>query len=408
MRYDFDQLHPRQNTASIKWDFAPDGEPRPVGADPLAADELLPMWLADMDFPTPQPVIETLINRMRHGIIGYTQPTDAYFQAIINWMQRRHHWQIQRDWIVTTPGVMQSINVIIQTFTKPGERVIIQPPVFRPFANSVENNGRVLVYNPLRCQGGRYLMDFDDLAAKAGDPQTRMIILCSPHNPVGRVWSHDELRQLGQICLQHDLLIVSDEIHADLTYSWATFSTFGTVDERFNDRLFLCYSASKTFNLPGLRTSLTIVPNDSLRQQFLVAWRNLNELFGVNTFGTLALQTAFEQGEEWLEQLMAYLEDNYLYLKTYLDLRLPQLQIIRPEALYLVWIDFRVLGLSSETLKQLLYDEAKVWLESGSDFGTEGDGFLRINIACPRAILATALDRIRHTVERLTRRRITD
>jgi cystathionine beta-lyase len=219
---------------------------------------------------------------------------------------------------------------------------------------------------------------------------------------VGRVWSRDELRQLGQICGQYDLLIVSDEIHADLTYSWATFSTIGAIDERFNDRLLLCYSASKTFNLPGLRTSLTFVPNDSLRQQFLLGWRNLNELFGVNTFGTLALQTAFEQGEEWLKQLMAYLEANYRYLESYFELQLPQLQVIRPEALYLVWIDFRALGLTSDVLKQLLYDEAKVWLESGSDFGTDGDGFLRINIACPRAILATALERIRHTVERLT------
>jgi cystathionine beta-lyase len=294
---------------------------------------------------------------------------------------------------------MQSINLLIQTFTQPGDQVIIQPPVFGPFGDAVQNNGRVLVHNPLRYEDGRYSMDLDDLATKAADPQARMIILCSPHNPVGRVWSRDELRRLSEICEQHDVLIVSDEIHSELVYSWATFTTLGVVNERLDDRFVLCHSASKTFNLPGLRTSLTIIPDHVLRQQFLTTMRNLNELFGVNLVGTLALQTAFEQGEDWLGQLMAYVEANYDYLQAYLKRHLPHLRVTQPEALYLIWIDCRALGLSSDALKQMFFDEARVYLESGSRFGAEGEGFVRMNIACPRSILETALERIRYAVE---------
>lgn len=404
MKYDFDKIHKRSKTNAIKWDFVAEKgrfQRREAGADPLAADELLPMWLADMDFPAPKPVIDALLKRARHGIFGYTRPGDSYYQAIINWMWQRHRWKVERDWILTTSGVMPAINMLVQTFTGPGDKVIIQTPAFNPFFEAVENNGRLIAGNPLRNEAGRYLMNFDDLAAKTADPRAKMIILCSPHNPVGRVWSREELHRLGVICQQNRVLIVSDEIHSDLTYSWGTFTTFGAIDETFNDRLILCNGPSKTFNLPGLKTANTFIPNPALREQFLITLRNLNELFSVSTFGTLALQTAYEQGEEWLRQLMVYLESNYRYLQGYVAQHLPQLEVVQPEALYLIWIDCCALGLDSAALKSLFFDKAKVYLEAGSTYGAGGDGFVRLNIACPRLILATALDRIRRAVNNL-------
>jgi cystathionine beta-lyase len=406
MQYDFDKIHERTQTNSIKWDFIYENgvfHQREGGVDPLASNALLPLWLADMDFPTSRPVIDALVKRAQHGIFGYTMPAESYYEAIVGWMRQRHGWKVERDWILTTAGVMPTISMLIQTFTEPDDKVIIQTPVFHPFYQAIEDNGRVIARNPLRYEAGRYWMDFDDLEEKSTDPRAKMIILCSPHNPVGRVWTRKELQCLGDICQRNDLLIVSDEIHNDLVYSWATFTTFGAVDEAFNDRLILCNGPSKTFNMPGLKTSITFIPSETLRQQFLVTLRKLNQLFGVSTFGALALQTAYEQGEEWLEQLLAYLEANCVFLQAYVAQHLPQLCVIHPEALYLIWIDCRALGLDPQGLKRLLYNEANVYLEQGSTYGPEGDGFVRINIACPRTILEMALARIQVAVDRLKR-----
>ncbi|VAW42908.1 Cystathionine beta-lyase [hydrothermal vent metagenome] len=404
MEYDFDTIHQRTNSNSIKWDFMYKNgvlQQRKTGDDPLAADSLLPMWVADMDFAIPQPVIDALTYCAKNGIFGYSRPTDGYYESIINWMWRRHDWQVERDWILTTSGVMPAICMLIQTFTEPGDKIIVQTPLFNPIFQAIEENGRVVANNRLLYDNGRYLMDFADLATKAADPYTKMIILCSPHNPVGRVWSHAELHRLGEICTQHDVLIVSDEIHADLTYSWASFTTFGVVDAAFNNRFIFCSSPSKTFNLPGLQTANTIIPNKALREQFLLTLQKMNQLFGYNIFGILALQTAYEQGQEWLTQLIAYLETNYSYLQTYLAEHLPQLTAVRPDALYLIWIDCHALELDSKSLKSLFFEEAKVYLTEGSTYGIEGNGFVRLNIACPRPILTNALERIRHAVNRL-------
>jgi cystathionine beta-lyase len=401
MEFDFDRVHPRTNTRSIKWDFFyQEGQlrQRPAAFEPSAPGGLIPMWLADMDFRSPQSLIDALATRLQHGILGYTMPTASYYEAIAGWMRRRHRWQVQPAWIVTSPGVMQSISLMIQTFTRPGDGVIIQPPVFNPFATTVEYNGRVLVRNPLRLEEGRYVMDFEDLSHKAAGPEVKMIILCSPHNPVGRVWRPDELRRLGEICEANDILVVSDEIHADIVYSWGSFTTFGALGARFCDRLLLCTGASKSFNLPGLRSSITLIPNEALRRQFLLALRNLNELFGVNALGTLALEIAFQQGEAWLQQMLAYLEENYLFLQAYLEHHLPQLKIVPPEGLYLIWLDCRPLGLASADLAGWLHKEAGVLLEPGDKYGPEGEGFLRMNIACPRVTLVSALDRISKTM----------
>ena len=302
---------------------------------------------------------------------------------------------------MTNHGVMPAMNMAIQTFTEPGDQVIVQTPVFHPFTQSIINNGRVVIHNPLSYTAGRYGMDFDDLALKLADPKTKMVLLCSPHNPVGRVWSYEELYRLGQLCQVHDVLIVCDEIHGDLTYSWATFTTFGMVDEAFNGRLILCTGPSKAFNMPGLKTSLTIISNPTLRQSFLMTMRNLNELFSMNIFGTLALQTAYEQGEVWLEQLMVYLEANLQYMQDFVGQYCPQLRVVWPEALYLIWLDCHALGLDPAALQQLFYEGAGVYLEQGITYGQEGTGFVRINIACPRATLEMALNRIYHALEAL-------
>ncbi len=398
MQYDFDTVYDRRHSNSIKWDFV--GENSSLRPRDLKAEsEILPMWLSDMDFALPPPIIDALVSRAQHGIFGYTLPTEAYYEVIINWVRRRTGWLVQRDWIITNHGVMPAMNMAIQTFTKPDDKVIVQTPVFHPFAQSIINNGRVAVRNPLSYTKGRYEMDFDDLVSKLADPKTKMILLCSPHNPVGRVWNRDELYRLGQLCQMHDVLIVCDEIHSDLTYSWVRFTTFGMVDETFNGRLILCTGPSKAFNMPGLKTSLTIIPNPALRESFLMTMRNLNELFSMNIFGTLALQTAYEKGEAWLEQLMAYLEANLQYLQDFLGQYCPQLRVVQPEALYLIWLDCRTLGLDPTALQQLFYDRAGVYLEQGITYGQEGAGYMRINIACPRTTLEMALNRIRRALE---------
>lgn len=402
MMYDFDKIHNRAGTNSIKWDFSyQDGELKTLAS---GSSDMLPMWLADMDFQTAPEIVEALVERAQHGIYGYTKPTDSYYQAITNWMWRRYGWRLEKEWILVSAGVVPAINMAIQAYTEPGDKIIIQTPVFHPFAQSIENNGRVVLRNFLLFEGGQYVMDFDDLEAKAADPQTKMIILCSPHNPVGRVWSHYELMRLGQICQQHDLLIVSDEIHSDLIYSWVKFTTFGAVDVGFNDRLILCNGPTKTFNLPGMKTSSTIIPNPVLREKFSVILRNLNELFSVSTFGTLALQTAYEQGAPWLTQLMTYLEENYQFLREYVEQHIPSLRVQDTEALYLIWVDCRELGLDAEALKNFFLDDAKVYLEQGNTYGVEGEGFVRFNIACPRKTLEEALKRINRAVAGLEKR----
>jgi cystathionine beta-lyase len=397
MQPDFDQITPRRNTRSIKWDYVEDDGvlyPLREKRDPLDPEALLPLSLSDMDFPGPSTIQEALTARVRHGIFGYTALDDSYYEAIINWMARRHGWAVERDWIITTNGVMQAINLVIQTLTQPGDGIIVQPPVFAPITQAVTNNGRIACPNRLRYESGRYEIDFQDLEARAASPECRMMILCHPHNPVGRIWLPEELRRMAEICARHDLILVSDEIHGELSYSWATFTPLGTVEPTLNKRLIVCTGPSKAFNLPGLRTSLTIVPDADLRRQLLIGLRNLNETFGVNTLGTLALQVAYESGEPWLTDLLAYLEANYVFLRDYLEEKLPELKLVPAEGLYLAWIDCRALGLDEAELQKLILEEARVVLEWGSHFGSEGNGFVRINLACPRIILRTALRRI--------------
>jgi cystathionine beta-lyase len=397
MKYDFDTLVPRTNTASIKWDYVSRGgqlQRREAGPAPLAAGEVLPLWVADMDFPAPQPVREALQARVAHGIFGYTQPSAAFFAAIAQWQARRKGWPVEQAWIVPTAKVMMTINLLVQILTEPGDGIIVQTPVFHPIYLAVVHNGRQLLRNRLQETAGQYQLDFADLEAKARDPRTKMLILCSPHNPVGRVWTRAELTRIGDICVRHQVYLVVDEIHSDLVYSWATFTTFGALGPKYYPYLVICQGPSKTFNLPGLQISYALVPDETLRARLQEGLRNLDQLFGVSTFGALALEAAYREGEAWLTQVLAYLEANYLFLRDALAETLPALRVVQPEALYLVWLDCRGLGRAPAALAQGLYEEAGVYLESGEKYGAEGAGFMRINIACPRILLEEALARM--------------
>ena len=400
MTYNFDEDTNRFDTHCLKWEFDFGGE-QPVQSDRAHAkygdDQLLPLWVADMDFKSPPAVIEALEERAAHGIYGYSIPADCYYEAVQDWMARRYGLPVDRDWIVMTSGVVNALYLLVQTFTSPGDKILIQPPVYHPFYSAVEDNGRIIARNPLKLTGSRYEMDFDDLADKAADPQVKMAILCSPHNPVGRVWSPEELDQFGQICRDNDVLVISDEIHADLILSGHRFTSFACINEDFAADSIICTAPSKTFNLAGLKLSNIVVQNKEQRDRFAETLNRCG-LWGTNAFAIVATEAAYLHGEDWLLAVMAYIEDNYNFLRSYIAEHLPQLKVTPLEGTYLAWVDFSALALHPDERTDLLMNEAKVWLNEGQTFGPEGADFERINIACPRSILADALERIKTAV----------
>ena len=400
MQYNFDVEHSRAGTGSVKWEFLPQGDEYVYGdhADPKHGDQrILPLWVADMDFRAPQAVIDALQARAAHGIFGYTAVTPAYRAAVVAWMARRHNWSIRPEWLVPAPGIVTALYVLVRAFTAPGDKVLIQRPVYHPFTFAVEENGREVVSNSLRLENGRYRMDFDDLARKTADPAVKLAILCNPHNPVGRVWTAEELRRLGEICLQNDVLVIADEIHHDLIYRGCVFTPFTALGDDFAARAITCTAPSKTFNLAGLKSSNVIIADPALRGRFELALRH-SGVWGMNCFGPAATEAAYTHGAPWLEAVMAYVEENYRFMEAYLAEHLPQLRPLRPEGTYLVWLDCRALGLDEAARRELLLGEARVFIEEGEIFGPEGAGFERLNLACPRAILAEALARIRRVV----------
>jgi cystathionine beta-lyase len=403
MQYDFDREICRTSTNSTKWEFFMEGH-EPVyweRTDPSLGDErVLPMWVADMDFPAPQPVVDALVERARHGIYGYTGRTDAYYQALVDWMRRRQGWQVDPEWMCSTPGVVSALNLLVRTFILPGEKVLIQPPVYHPFFYAIQNNGAQLVTNPLIYQNGGYGMDFADLEDKVRDPELKMAILCSPHNPVGRVWTREELVRFGQACLENNVLVVADEIHADLILRGHTFTPFAGISQDFVQHSVVCTAPSKTFNLAGLHTSNIIIPNGDLRARFQQTLRATG-LGGAGVFGVVALEAAYNHGEEWLEQVLDYIQGNLDYLEEYLARHIPRIRLVRTQGTYLAWLDCRGLGLDKEALERLMFEEARVYLDQGFLFGPEGEGFERLNLACPRSILVEALKRIKNAIQRL-------
>ena len=383
----FDEVIDRSNTGSIKWD--------PFYLKEIfGREDLLPLWVADMDFRTPQPVIDALVERVKHGIFGYTGPDPIkYNNSVINWFKRRHNWILHEDWLVYSPGIVQACTYLIQRFTNPGDKVIIQNPVYYPFASIINNNGRRVVSNQLILDKSYYKMNYDDLEEKAKDPRAKAIILCSPHNPVGRVWTKEELTRLGEICLENNILVISDEIHCDLVYPKHEHIVFASISEDFAQHSITCTAGSKTFNLAGFQHSNVIISNEELRKSFKVQME-ANALTIPNAFGALALQVAYDEGEEWLNSLIQILERNLDFLKSFLNENLPTVSVIEPEGTYLVWLDFRELGLDHKELEKKMLDEAKLALDSGYKFGAGGEGFERVNIACPLTILEESLERI--------------
>jgi cystathionine beta-lyase len=396
----FDVKIDRFDTHCMKWEFEKNNGLflQTDRAHPKYGDEqLLPLWVADMDFKGPTAVIEALENRARHGIFGYCKPDDGFYEAVVDWMARRYGRSVERDWILHTPGVVNALAQMVQAYTAPGDKVLIQPPVYYPFYHVIENNGRVVARNPLKRNGTHYEMDFADLAQAAADPAVKMAFLCSPHNPVGRVWEAWELERFGHICMDNDVLVIADEIHCDLILNGRTFTSYATINEEFAARSIVCTAPSKTFNLAGLQLSNIIIPDAAMRGRMQEIMTR-NSISGPNAFGIVANEAAYRHGEPWLAALLAYIEGNFNFLRSYIAEHIPQLKVTPLEGTYLAWVDFGALGLTPVERNKLLMEEAKVWLNSGELFGPEGADFERINIACPRATLEQALERIARVI----------
>ena len=388
---DFNEIIDRKNTNSIKYDFAlRRGKP----------ENLLPLWVADMDFKVSEKILEALHERVEHGIFGYSEVQDEYFEAVQGWLEKRHHWKVESRWLVKTPGVVFALAMAVQAFTDPGDGVMIQKPVYYPFSEVIEDNDRIIVDNTLYLgEDGRYHIDFEDFERKAEQYHIKLFLLCNPHNPVGRVWTREELERLGEICIRRDIIVVSDEIHQDFVFK-GEHLVFADLSEELKNRTITCTSPSKTFNLAGLQISNIFIANQQLRRRFRrqVGAAGYSQL---NTLGLTACEAAYRCGEDWHDQLMEYLRANISYVREFLKERIPAIQFIEPEGTYLVWLDFRELGLTEGEREDLIVKKAGLWLDSGAMFGPAGEGFERINIACPRSIVKQAMESLERAVKGL-------
>ncbi|MEI7024139.1 MalY/PatB family protein [Paenibacillus sp. y28] len=380
MNYSFDDFVDRRNTRSYKWD---------QNKKRFGQADILPLWVADMDFPSPPAVTEALKKRAELGLYGYAIRTDEYFNAIIQWFRNRHHWEIQRGWITDSPSVVTSLSLAVELFSEPGAPVVIQTPVYYPFYDVIENNGRKVARNSLLLRSGRYEMDYEHLESLFKDG-ARLMLLCSPHNPGGRVWEREELLRLGELCLKYEVTVISDEIHCDLTFPGHTHVPFASLSSELATITVTCLAATKSFNLPGLQTSFIVASNANLRRRIEHRLITLS-LNMAQHFAQDAVEAAYREGAEWLDEMMEYVKGNLEFAIEYLALYLPEVKPLRPEGTYLLWLDCRQLGLDSKGLKELMYSRAKVAFNEGSMFGTEGEGGLRVNLACPRTMVAQAL-----------------
>jgi len=390
MTYDFDKIILRENTSCVKYDLRKEF---------FGTASVVPLWVADMDFETPDFIRDAVIKRASHPVYGYTFRSDSFQRSIINWMGKRHNWEIKKEWVAFSPGVVPALNMAVMAFTSPGDKVIVQPPVYFPFFTAVKNHGRQLVYNQLTEKDGRYEMDFDDLEQKI-DEKTKLLLLCHPHNPVGRLWSRTELETLVEICTRKNILIVSDEIHSDLMLKGNVHVPLASLSQQAADISLTCIAPSKTFNLAGLATSALIIPNEAHRKVYEKILDDLHVGMG-NLFGITSLEAAYDGGEEWLGQLLAYLDQNLELLNNFIFSRIPGIKVVPAEATYLIWLDFRGLGLKGKELKEFVIQKAGIGLNDGPSFGPGGDGFQRINIALPRKILTEALEKLERAVKEL-------
>lgn len=382
---DFDTVVDRRNTNSLKYDFA---EQRQM------PKELLPLWVADMDFKVSSYIQEAIAKQAEHGIFGYSEAQESYFEAVQKWIQTHYDWDVKSRWLVKTPGIVFALAMAVKAFTNPKDGVLIQQPVYYPFSEVIADNDRTVITNTLvQDENGKYRMDYEDLEEKIVKNNIKLCFLCNPHNPVGRVWTQEELIEFGEICYRHQVIVVSDEIHADFVFE-GRHHTFAALKEKYKEISIIATSPSKTFNIAGLQVSNIFIPNPAIRSKFKkqLAAAGYSQLNGL---GLVAAQAAYEHGEEWYRAMHAYIRDNIEYTKAFLKEHLPKVRLTHHEGTYLLWLDCRGLGLSDEELEDFIVNKAKLWLDSGTIFGEAGKGFQRINVACPRATLTEALTRLK-------------
>lgn len=386
MKYDFDKIVPRRGTNSVKWDVAKE-------------DGVIPMWVADMDFQAAPCIRQALKERMDHGVFGYTLVPNSYYESILSWFDRRHQWKIDRNWILYTSGVVPAISAIIKALTEPGDKVLVQTPVYNCFFSSIRNNGCTTAENALVRKGNSYEIDFDDFERQAADEKTKVFLLCNPHNPAGRVWTPDELSRMNDICLKHGVQVISDEIHCELVMPGYKFTPFAAVSKACQDNCITTNSPTKSFNIAGLQIANIITNNDTIKRKIDRAI-NINEVCDVNPFGVIALQAAYNEGESWIDQLNLYLWENYKVLKDFFQEHLPKLKVLKLEGTYLVWVDISATGLKADELTNELLQQGKVMVNSGTLYGkTTGADYLRLNIAMPRSLMLEALQRIAQVLQ---------
>lgn len=386
MKYNFDKIVPRRGTNSVKWDVAKE-------------DGVIPMWVADMDFQAAPCIRQALKERMDHGVFGYTLVPNSYYESIISWFDRRHQWKIDRNWILYTSGVVPAISAIIKALTEPGDKVLVQTPVYNCFFSSIRNNGCTTAENALVRKGNSYEIDFDDFERQAADEKTKVFLLCNPHNPAGRVWTPDELNRMNDICLKHGVRVIADEIHCELVMPGYKFTPFAAVSKACQDNCITTNSPTKSFNIAGLQIANIITNNDTIKRKIDRAI-NINEVCDVNPFGVIALQAAYNEGESWIDQLNLYLWENYKVLKDFFQEYLPKLKVLKLEGTYLVWVDISATGLKADDLTNKLLQQEKVMVNRGTLYEkTTGEDYLRLNIAMPRSLMLEALQRIAQVLQ---------
>ncbi|WP_313755581.1 MalY/PatB family protein [Tissierella sp.] len=381
-KYNFDEIIDRKLSNSIKW---------------WESKDILPMWIADMDFKVADEILDAMKKTIDHGIIGYDDKPDSFYESIINWVKDRYNWEIKKEWLVFTPGVVPGLGISIKSFSKEGDKVIIQPPVYPPFYRVIENNNRRVVENSLIYKENKYIMDIDDLEKKI-DKDVKMAMICSPHNPVGRVWKKEELEVFGNLCLKNNIIMISDEIHCDLTFSDYKHIPLASISDEFANNTITFMAPSKTFNIAGLFASVAIIPNEKLRKLYNDTIENM-EITHTNGFSIIGFEAAYKYGRNWLNQAIRYIEDNADFAVDYINKNIPEVKTYKPDGTFLMWLNFNSLGKTSEEINELLINKGKVQLNNGAAFGTAGEGFFRLNIGCPREVLKEGLDRIKKAIQ---------
>ena len=389
MKYNFDEIIPRRGTNSYKWDSAEDAD-------------VLPMWVADMDFRTAPPVVEALKKRVEHGIFGYVRVPDAYYEAVVNWFARRHAWRMEKEWIIYTTGVVPAISAVIKALTLPGDKVMVQTPVYNCFFSSIRNNGCEMIANPLVYRNRGYQIDFDDLEEKLANPQTSLLLLCNPHNPVGKIWDSEELKRIGELCWKHHVLVLSDEIHCDITEPGKDYSPFASVSETCKNNSITCVAATKAFNIAGIQTAAVIVPDKTIRHR-VSRGLNTDEVAEPNVFALTAPIAAFTKGGAWLDELRAYLWENRKTAEAFIKEEIPQISVVAAEATYLLWIDCTRIAKKEDNLCAFIRSHSGLYLCDGAEY-RNGDGFLRMNLACPKTQVEDGLRRLKESVEAYQKR----